>query len=120
MPRVQEFHEKYASRGLTVLAISWEAAAVLSAYAKDHDLTMPMGCDPSKTCIHAYQVDAYPTTYLLDKEGKVAYVGEPSDAESAIEKALGLESGLGPLLAAYASALSGKNAGAVRSSLERL
>jgi len=101
MPGVQKLHDRYTDRGLTVLAISYEAEAVMQPFLTQHAYTMPVGSDPEKKTIGAYPISGWPTTVVIGKDGKIAHVGSPYDAEAAVEKALGLEAGEGALLTAY-------------------
>ena len=120
MPKVQELADRYAARGLVVVAISSEAAITVEAWAHAHGIAFPMGCDPAKRVISAYRFPGYPTTYLIGKDGKIAYRGNPAGAEAAVEKALGLESDPGKLLAAYVASLAGKDSEATKAAIERL
>ena len=93
MPGIQKLHDRYAERGLTVLAISYETPDVLQPFLTKNAFTMPVGSDPKKSTIGAYPIDGWPTTVLIGKDGKIAHVGSPYDAEAQVEKALGLEAG---------------------------
>jgi peroxiredoxin len=101
MPGIQKLHERYQARGLTVLAISYEPKNVLQPFLKQHGYTMAVGSDPTKATVAAYGVRGWPTTVVIDKEGDVAHVGSPYDAETAVEKALGLEAGPAALLTTW-------------------
>lgn len=120
MPEVQKLHDRYADRGLTVLAISYEPPAKMQPFLEEHGYTMAVGSDPEKAVVAAYGVRSWPTTVLLDKEGRVAYVGNPYGAEAAVEKALGLESSPATLLTAYLDGLVAAKKEAQRDALARL
>lgn len=120
MPGIQKLHDRYRERGLTVLAISYEAPDKMQPFLTKNGYTMPVGSDPEKKTIAAYGVRSWPTTIVLDKEGKVAHVGSPYDAEAAVEAALGLEAGPGVLLSTYLDSLKAPDRAAQREALERL
>lgn len=101
MPGIQKLHDRYRERGLTVLAISYETPEQMQRYLKENAFSMPVGSDPEKKTVTAYGIRSWPTTVVLDKEGKVAHVGSPYDAEAAVEKVLGLEAGPAALLTLY-------------------
>lgn len=101
MPGIQKLHERYTDRGLTVLAISYEKSDVMQPFLTENAFTMPVGSDPNKKTIGAYPIDGWPTTIVIGKDGKIAHVGSPYDAEAAVEKALGLEAGEAALLTAF-------------------
>jgi cytochrome c biogenesis protein CcmG/thiol:disulfide interchange protein DsbE len=61
-----------------------------------------------------------PAAFLIDREGKIAYVGDPYGAEAAVEKALGLEAGPAALLTAYLDLAKGTDADARRQAFLRL
>ncbi len=118
MPEIQKLHERYQDRGLTVLAISYEAPSAMRPFLAKNAYTMPVGSDPARKVVDAYGIRSWPTSIVLDKEGKVAHLGSPYDAERAVEKALGLEAGPATLLTQYLDSLSEAKKG--RAALERL
>jgi len=120
MPGIQKLHDRYGSRGLTVLAISYEPPATLQPFLTNNAFTMPVGSDPDKATIAPYGIRGWPTTIVIDRQGKVAHIGSPYDAEQVVERALGLEAGPGALLTAYLDSLKSPKKPARRESLERL
>ena len=101
MPHVQDLWARYREQGLVVVAVSYEGADLLSGYAQEHGLTMPMASDPERKLVEAYGIDGWPTTFVLDRGGKVIYRGWPSNAEPFIQQALGLETSPVTLLSKY-------------------
>jgi thiol-disulfide isomerase/thioredoxin len=120
MPIVQKLHERYKDRGLRVLAISYEADDVLQPFLAKNAYTMTVGSDPTKKVVNAYAIKSWPTSILIDKEGKIARIGDPYSIEAAIEKALGLEASPASLLTAAIGALAAKDKKRMRETLERL
>ena len=120
MPHVQKMHDRYRDRGVLILGISYETTDVLQPFLNKNSYTMAVGSDPEKKVIGAYGVRGWPSTYLIDKTGKIAYVGGPYSVESAIEKALGLESSPATLLTAYVDTLAAKKKADIRNAIERL
>jgi len=120
MPGIQKLHDRYRERGLTVLAISYETPEKMAPFLKENAYTMPVGSDPEKKMITPYAIGGWPTTIVLDKEGNVAHVGSPYDAEAAVEKALGLEAGPAALLTLYLDSLKTPAKPAQREALQRL
>lgn len=119
MPGIQKLHDRYSSRGLTVLAISYETPAVMEPFLTKNAYSMPVGSDPEKKTVAAYAVKSWPTTVVLDKEGKLAHIGSPYDAEAVVERLLGLEAGPAALLSAWFASLQQPKA-TQRESLQRL
>lgn len=120
MPRVQQLHERYSARGLVVLAISYEKPEEMKGFLAKHSYTMPVGSDPEKKMVSAFGVSSWPATFLIDRDGKIAYAGAPYAVEPAIDAALGIKSSPSALLTAFFTALAGKDEAAPRSALERL
>ena len=120
MPHVQKMHDRYKDRGLLLLAISYEEKNVLQPFLAANSYTMHVGSDPSRKVIDAFHIRGWPSTFLIDKEGKIAFVGGPYSVEPAIEKVLGLESSPQSLIDAYLEALTAKKPVAVRDTLTRL
>lgn len=120
MPRIQGLWDRYRDRGLVVVGITREEVGPVRPFIDEKGYTFPIGCDPTQECVKRYAPRSWPSTYVIDKEGLVAYVGSPYGAEAAVEKALGLESGPGPLLVQVLDAWAAPDEAARRSSLERL
>jgi peroxiredoxin len=120
MPGVQKLHDRYTDRGLTVLAISYETNDKLQPFLTQNAFTMPVGSDPDKKTIGAYPINGWPTTIIIGKDGKIAHVGSPYDAEAAVEKALGLEAGEGAVLTAYFEAQKEADKQKKRDAIDRL
>lgn len=120
MPKVSQFHERFAAEGLVVLGVVWEGAALIERFSKEHDVSFPMALDPSRTILEAYKIDGFPTSYVIGRDGKVAAVTFPSSAERDIEKALGLGVDAPGALGDYLAAVGRKDARAARVHLERL
>lgn len=120
LPHIQELHRRYAARGLVVIAVSWETAAVLAPFAAEYGLTMPIACDTARVIVGGYRIEKYPTSVVLDREGNVACVGKPMSVDEPIETALGLATDPAAILSAYADAAAKQDAAGVRTALERL
>ncbi|MBK9384300.1 MAG: redoxin domain-containing protein [Planctomycetes bacterium] len=120
MPRIQQLHERYAERGVTVLALSYETPEVLEPFLKKHRYTFQSGSDPEKQVIEAYGISGWPTSVVIDAEGKVFHVGTPYDAEHVLRAALGLERDAGVLLTRALDVAGDKNAEATREALLEL
>ncbi|MCA9314591.1 MAG: TlpA family protein disulfide reductase [Planctomycetes bacterium] len=120
MPRVQGLWDRYRDRGLVVVGITREAEADVRSFVDDKGYTFPIGCDPTQACVRRYKPRGWPSTYVIDKSGTLTYAGDPYGAEAAVESALGLESGPGPVLVQTLDAWAKPDEAARRSTLERL
>lgn len=120
MPRIQALWDRYRDRGLVVVGITREAVEPVRPFVDEKGYTFPIGCDPTQACVRRYKPRSWPSTYVIDKSGTLTYAGSPYGAEAAVESALGLESGPGPLLVQTLDAWAKPDAEARRSTLERL
>lgn len=88
-PFLQELYETYGDRGLVVLGLAFEMTGdrerdvrVLQRFKKRHDLTYPVllaggSTDKGETAAALPDLDrviAYPTTILVDRDGKVVSI----------------------------------------------
>ncbi|MBA4377383.1 MAG: hypothetical protein C0395_01780 [Gemmatimonas sp.] len=74
LPALQVLHERYASRGLSVLAVSVDEPRnrpKIGATARALGLTIPVLIDTEKRASQLYRVEAVPMTFLIDREGRI-------------------------------------------------
>lgn len=98
MPELQKLHRKYAAKGLRIVGVTQvnptpqEARAAL----KELGVTYPAVMDPGERIGRQYQLEAHPTTVLIDRRGIVRKVntgylkGEEKEIEAAVRGLLGL------------------------------
>ncbi len=88
MVYLQKLHEKYAGRGLVVLGVDTaDKRQIALNLIEKHGLTFPCIIDSTtkaQTLMRDYHISAAPTTYLIDREGKVAaaWIGFSEDDEN--------------------------------------
>jgi peroxiredoxin len=73
MPSVEQAYRRFKGKGLVVLAVNLDAGSrsPVEAFAKELGLTFPVLLDPQWTSSHAYRVLGLPTSYLIDREGRL-------------------------------------------------
>jgi peroxiredoxin len=120
MPRIQALHARFKDRGLKVIGISYETLDVTKPFCEKNAYSFTIGSDSAKRVVDAFGVKSWPTSIVLDKEGKIAHVGDPYSAEEAVEKALGLETDPKKLLTAAIEALASKDAKRIKDDLGRI
>jgi peroxiredoxin/outer membrane lipoprotein-sorting protein len=93
MPVLEKMHRDLAAQGLVMLGLNvGENAERVAQFAKQHDytFTLLLGAEPDIT--EKYFVDGYPTTFLVDRQGRIAFRtmgGEtPEKLRAAVEAAL--------------------------------
>jgi len=95
MPELQALHDRYASRGFSVLGISIDAgdAGKVRKFVASRKVTYPIAIDSSaQPTWEGFRVKAIPAAFLVDREGRVVarWAGAVNMAE--------LEARLGGLL----------------------
>lgn len=93
MPHIQKMHEQLAAKGLTILGLDvGEDADTVAKFAKEQSYTFPLLLDAEPQVTSRYFVQAYPTTFVIDRAGRIAFRGmgsvEPTDLQAAVENAL--------------------------------
>ena len=74
MPALQRVHERLKARGLELVAISTDdtPTADVREYAKAIGLTFPIVHDVKHAIEQQYMVQGLPTTFVIDKKGRIA------------------------------------------------
>jgi peroxiredoxin/outer membrane lipoprotein-sorting protein len=93
MPELEKMHRELADRGLVTLGLDvGEDSQHVAQFAKQqgYTFTLLLGAEPDTT--EKYFVDGYPTTFLIDRQGRIAFRtmgGEtPDKLRAAVETAL--------------------------------
>ena len=75
MPDMQQFYQK---EDITILAINLTASEknedVVVEFVDELGLTFPILMDKEADVVNSYQVQAYPTTYMIDSEGRIQFI----------------------------------------------
>jgi peroxiredoxin len=72
MPYIQQTFEQWGSEGPVILAINiGESHSAARKFAQEQKLSLPILLDSEKKAARDYQVRYIPTTFLIDKEGKI-------------------------------------------------
>lgn len=75
MPYMQNQYEYFKDQGVEVIAINVdEAPLVIQGFVDRHGLTFPIPVDKGMQVLNAYGVGPIPTTFLIDKDGKVVKI----------------------------------------------
>jgi cytochrome c biogenesis protein CcmG/thiol:disulfide interchange protein DsbE len=73
MPSMNALYKDYSAKGLAIVAIATDAGgeAVVAPFMQAHGLTLPVLLDPQNMVGTQLQVPGIPTSYLLDKWGRI-------------------------------------------------
>ena len=75
MPYMERQYSHYKNLGVEMLAVNiGESDIAIESFVKKHGLTFPILKDKDKTVTEAYDITPIPTTFLIDKNGKVLKV----------------------------------------------
>jgi peroxiredoxin len=93
LPRLQPLYETFKDRGFNVVVVDGKRQTELAKkFIEKHGLTytaLENGEDDAEVVKSVFKVQSYPTSFLINREGKVMYshLGfEPGDEEHLAEK----------------------------------
>ena len=74
-PVLQELHHKYADKGLVVVAVNLDRKKEdMDRFLKQHVVSFPVVRDAEHRLVKEVQVPTMPSSFLIDREGKVSTV----------------------------------------------
>jgi len=81
MPGLEELHRAYTDRGLRVVGASVDrgsAQGEVRRFLQDHELTFTILLDPDQSVMTRFRTLGVPETFLIDRDGIIAYrwIGE--------------------------------------------
>ena len=72
MPSMEALYQKYKDRGFEILAVnSGERYPEVLAFMKENNFTFPTVLDTNNAVNRQYGIRAIPTSYLIDRDGKI-------------------------------------------------
>lgn len=91
-PIINRLAERYKDKGVVVLGVNTDDAAKAKQFARDRNLSFPIGFDGSDAAQRAYNVTGLPTLVVVSKTGKIVAirtgVTSESDLQALVEEAL--------------------------------
>jgi peroxiredoxin/outer membrane lipoprotein-sorting protein len=93
MPVLQDMHKRLAGKGLVVLGLDLgEDLQTVTEFAKQEHYTFTLLLGGEPLVDTQYYVAAFPTTFVIDRQGKIVFrqegLGPPKELESAVTQAL--------------------------------
>jgi thiol-disulfide isomerase/thioredoxin len=90
VPKLKEWHEEYAERGLVILGVhSTRGGETVDAFIERYGLEYPIVIDEGNRSRDRYRVDKFPDVYFIDHEGVMrfadAHNANAKNLENAIE-----------------------------------
>jgi thiol-disulfide isomerase/thioredoxin len=75
MPLLDDIYRKYGKLGFVILGINVEQdSSKAKTYLHDVPVTFPILYDTQNTLSKLYDVNAMPTTVIVDRNGKIRYI----------------------------------------------
>lgn len=75
MPLLDELYQRYEPAGFTLFGVNVEQnPEAAQRFLEDVGVSFPILYDPESSVSQRYQVDAMPTTVMVDRDGQVRYV----------------------------------------------
>jgi len=72
MPSMEILYQRFNAQGLEILAVDiGESASSVQQFIRRAGYTFPVILDRANRVSTVYQVEAIPTTYIIDREGKI-------------------------------------------------
>ncbi|ADE71381.1 MULTISPECIES: thiol-disulfide oxidoreductase ResA [Priestia] len=72
MPAMEKQYASYKKQGVEILAVNVaETNIAVEQFAKQYELSFPILMDKDSQVLGAYGIDPLPTTFLIDKNGKI-------------------------------------------------
>lgn len=73
LPALQRLSKAYAHRGVVVLAVAEdpEGRSAVAPFLKRYGFSLPVLLDPAGGGRRTYEVRAFPTTYLIGRDGRI-------------------------------------------------
>ena len=87
MPDIQAQYEKWKDEGFVVLGVNLaESKITVQGFVRENKLTFPILLDDQMEIRKKYGVVNYPTTFFIDRSGKIVWKQEGQMQESFIER----------------------------------
>lgn len=78
VPKLVKVHEKYASKGLAIVAVSNEPKGTLDTFSKSKSVNYRIGVDTTGAVWKAYPGRGVPRAWLIGPDGKIVFQGHPA------------------------------------------
>jgi len=71
MPDMEKLYQRFAAKGLVVLAVSDEERDTVTGFLQKQNYTFPVLLDPDRKVHTAFNVEGIPKSFLFDRAGKL-------------------------------------------------
>ncbi len=77
VPHINKLAREFGPKGLKSYAVTFDKTAAVQEYLKEVPIVSPIAIDTAHATIKPYGVTAFPTTFLIGKDGKVLACANP-------------------------------------------
>ena len=88
MPRFNVIHDQLFDEEIVFLHVTQESVSEVEAFLDEVELAGWVASDEDGSSLRAMGVQAYPTTLLIDAEGRIAWRGDPEELQAKRIRAL--------------------------------
>ncbi|QTD42214.1 thiol-disulfide oxidoreductase ResA [Sporosarcina sp. Te-1] len=86
MPYIENHYKEFKEKGVHVLSVNvGEPKLKVESFRNQYDLTFPVLIDKTKDVKEAYNIQPLPTTFLIDKHGKIVKILKSEMSEEEIK-----------------------------------
>jgi len=72
MPSMEKLYQRFSEQGLEILAVDiGESKSTVSRFIMNNKYTFPVLLDADNKVSNAYGIEAIPTSFILDRDGKI-------------------------------------------------
>lgn len=82
MPHLNDLHQRHASRGLKIVAVSREKGDVIAQFIREESVVYPVA--RSSRASGLYGVSGIPDAFIISKEGRILWRGHPGYIDDAM------------------------------------
>jgi cytochrome c biogenesis protein CcmG, thiol:disulfide interchange protein DsbE len=83
IPHLNEIYAKYKTQGLEIVGITDEDEATVKKFQKQIPMDYSVAINTPGSIYKQFGIQAIPTAFLVDKEGKIVWTGHPMDLTEA-------------------------------------
>lgn len=89
IPEIMAIQKDFYDDGVRVIGISGDRSQdVLADYERKHEINFPTIFEGADAILRDYEIRAFPTIVVIDKNGQIVFRGHGGDVRGAVEKAL--------------------------------
>lgn len=83
MPHLEKLHQEFKDKGLVVLGVNVESREAASNFMSKNGFHFPTVVDPDGSVQQLYKVEAFPTLFVIGRDGKIKahFVGAAADED---------------------------------------